>query len=155
MIIYGWGKGLKHVAYAGIEKCPHCKNFGHFWVCEHSSHATLYFFKVAKWNKKLVCMCETCEHGWEIEPAHQADVLKRTIGLPTGEQCTQIWARLNGAVNQALTTGGERGSEETVRLISQAIAETVQALNAQYQEDHVAYVASRFVAYLQDPDRPQ
>jgi hypothetical protein len=102
MIIYGWGKDLKQVAYAGIEKCPNCKNYGHFWICEHSSHAKLYFIKVAKWNKKLLYMCQTCERGWEIEESAKEDAIKRTIALPTGEQALQMWTRLDSAVNDAL-----------------------------------------------------
>lgn len=155
MIIYGWGKDLTQVAYAGIEKCPHCKNFSHFWICEHSSHASLYFIKVMKWNKKLLLMCQTCERGWEVEEAQKEDVLKRTIGLPSVEQCAKMWTRLNASVNQALSGDGEKGTEETVRRITNAITETVQELKATFQEDHVAYMTSRFVAYLQDPERPQ
>jgi hypothetical protein len=154
MIIYGWGKDLKQVAYAGIEKCPNCKNYGHFWICEHSSHAKLYFIKVAKWNKKLLYMCETCERGWEIEETAKEDAIKRTIALPTGEQALQMWTRLNSAVNNALTGAGELAQEETVRLIINVITETVKELKATYQEDHVGYVAGRFIAYLQDQDRP-
>jgi len=155
MIIYGWGKDLKQVAYAGVEKCPNCKNYGHFWICEHSSHATLYFIKVAKWNKKVLYMCEICKQGWEIEEAAKEDAIKRTIGLPTGDQCLQIWTRLESAVNAALTGGGEKGKEETVQLIRNAITATAKELKATYQDDQVGYVAGRFIAYLSDQDRPQ
>jgi len=154
MIIYGWGKDLKQVAYAGIEKCPNCKNYGHFWICEHSSHAKLYFIKVAKWNKKLLYMCQTCERGWEIEESAKEDAIKRTIALPTGEQALQMWTRLNSAVNDALTGVGD-GQEETVRLITNVIIATVKEFKNTYQEDHVGYVAGRFIAHLQDQDRPQ
>jgi hypothetical protein len=154
MIIYGWGKDLRQVAYAGIEKCPNCKNYGHFWICEHSSHAKLYFIKVAKWNKKLLYMCETCERGWEIEDSAKEDAIKRTIGLPTGQQCMEMLTRLNSAVNNALTGAGAEGQEETGRLIGNVFTEAVKELKRSYQEDHVGYVAGRFIAYLQDQDRP-
>ena len=155
MIIYGWGKDLKQVAYAGIEKCPNCKNYGHFWICEHSSHAKLYFIKVAKWNKQLLYMCETCERGWEIEEAAKEDVIRRTIGLPTGEQALQMWTRLNSAVINALTGPGKQEQEDSVLLITNVVSATVKGLEATYQEDHVRYVAGRFIAYLQDQDLPQ
>jgi hypothetical protein len=155
MIIYGWGKDLTQVAYAGIEKCPNCKNYSHFWVCEHSSHASLYFIKVARWNKKLLFMCQTCERGWEIDAARKEEVLQRTVSLPSVEQCGDMWSRLNASVNKSLVGVGETGKEETVLLISNAITEAVKELKATYQEDHVAYVVSRFIANLQDPDRPK
>jgi hypothetical protein len=154
MIVYGWGKDLKKVAYSGIEKCPNCKNYGHFWVCEHSWHAKLYFVKVAKWNKRLLYMCDTCKRGWEIEESAREDAIKRTIGLPTLEQCLELWNRLNSDVNNALTAAAVQGQEQTVRVIGSAINETVKDLRGKYQEDHVGYVTSRFIAYLEDQDRP-
>ena len=51
MIIYGWGKDIKKIAYAGISRCLNCGNFSHFWVCEQASYASLYFVKLVKWNK--------------------------------------------------------------------------------------------------------
>jgi len=155
MIIYGWGKDVKQVAYAGIEKCPHCKNHGHFWICEHSSHATLYFIKVAKWSKKLLYMCATCERGWELDESVREEAIKRTIGLPTEEQCLQMWSRLDSASSKALTASREMANDQTIQMLGDAIAATVEELKAMHQEDHVTYVAGRFVAFLRDQDRPR
>lgn len=154
MIIFGWGKDLKQVAYAGIEKCPNCKNYTNFWICEHSSNATLYFVKVAKWKKKLLYMCETCDRGWEIEEAAKEETIRRTIGLPTREHSVEIWSRLVSAIHAAQTPADEQRHEEILRLVENAIITTVDELKSTYLEHDVDYVAARFIAYLQDPDAP-
>jgi hypothetical protein len=46
-------------------------------------------------------------------------------------------------------------SQAHSRLITNVITATVNELKAVYQEDHVGYVGGRFIAYLQDQDRPQ
>jgi hypothetical protein len=153
MIIYGWGKDLKQVAYAGIDKCPNCKNYGHFWLCEHSSHASLYFIKVVRWNKKLLYMCQTCERGWEIDEKAGNEAIERTIRLPSPEQCVTMWTRLDTAVSRAVDYPIAVGGQSAITPLSAAIGKTIEELKTEYQHDHVGYIANRYIAFLQDPDK--
>ena len=152
MIFVGWGKDLKKIAYAGIEKCANCKNHGHFWICEQSSKATLYFVKVAKWNKKQFFMCEKCKRGWEIPEEKQAELLKMTVGLPTIEDCTQIFTQLTLAYNGA--EAANRGKEEAEKMesIRISVTEKITELEKTFQGDYVEYVVSRFLPYVNDRD---
>jgi len=155
MLIYGWGKDLKDVAYAGIEKCPQCKNWSHFYICEHSSHASLYFIRVAKWSKKWVYVCKVCSHGWEVEEGKKDELIRQTVYLPSQEQCLQMWTRYDKAVSEALDRGTDKGQEAVVSLIREAITATLDALKETHQDDHARYVAQRYVAFLQDQDTPK
>lgn len=150
MIIYGWGKDLKKVGYAGIAKCANCNNFSHFWVCEHSSHASLYFIRIAKWDKKLVCLCGTCERGWEIEPAKQDEVIRQTLALPSYEDAHTMWGKFEKSVSQAIDENERNGQEVLMASVTEAITSTVEQLKREYQVDHALYVAGRYVTYLQD-----
>jgi zinc-ribbon family len=153
IVFYGWGKDLKPVAYAGIEKCPRCKNWAQFSVYEQTSHASLYFIKVARWGKKLYYRCETCKGGWEIEEQAKEDAIKRTIGLPPAEQLVQMWAHLDTSAANAITAGS--GSDRLPELLGLALTNAVEQLKTEHQPDHVAYIANRYVAYLRDTDRPR
>ena len=74
MIIIGWGKNVKEIGYYGIEKCPHCRNYVDFDVCELSNNVKLYFFTVAKFNKKRYLRCGACGCGYELDESQYGDV---------------------------------------------------------------------------------
>jgi hypothetical protein len=155
MIIYGWGKDLKEVAYAGIDKCQQCKNWSHFHICEHSSHASLYFVKVLKWNKRCVYVCQTCSHGWAIDESKKDDIIRQTISLPSKDHCALMWNRFDQAVSQAIDQGRGGGEEAMFASVRLALTNTIGVLKQTFQEDHTHYLAQRYVAYLQDQDRPK
>jgi hypothetical protein len=154
MIIYGWGKDLKEVAYAGIEKCGQCKNWGHFALCEHSSHASLYFIKVARWNRKFVLVCRTCNNGWQIDESKRESLIRQTISLPSQEHSGLIWNSLDQAASAAFDQKVADGQEVAMAAACVALADTVESLERQFQQDHIRYVAQRYVAFLQDQDKP-
>ena len=149
MIFYGWGKDLKQIAYAGIEKCPNCKNFGHFWLCENSSYASLYFVTVAKWNKKYFLMCELCQKGCEIDNAAKDELLRTTIAIPTKGQVVDIWNRLDKAYSDAVALPGNHG-EAVLHYVNIAI----EQMKSTYSSNHISYVASRYGDCLEDDDPP-
>src|SRR5437868_1491094 len=128
MVIYGWGKDLKELAYAGIEKCARCKNWGHFSVCEHSSHASLYFIKVARWGHRCVLVCKTCSHGWEIDAGKREQLLRDTIRLPSEELCNLLWTRFDRAAALTFDQEKDRGLDAAVAAAWQALAATAENL---------------------------
>lgn len=149
MIFYGWGKDLKQIAYVGIEKCRNCKNFGHFWLCENSSYASLYFVTVARWSKKYFLMCELCQRGFEIDKTAKDDLLRTTVSLPTRSQVEEIWNRLDKAYSEAVTSAGEQGD-----LIFRNVDEAVQQLSVRHSRMHISYVSNRYADWLGDDDPP-
>jgi hypothetical protein len=154
MIIYGWGEGLKDVAYAGIEKCHNCKNWAHFQVCEHSSYASLYFIKVARWNRKCVCVCKACNRGWEISDDKRDEVIRMTVNLPSEQQCLDMWTLMDHEKSRVCRHERHNGEEAVAKAVWTALADVILGLKQTYQDGHVQYVARRFVAHLQDEDRP-
>jgi hypothetical protein len=148
MIIYGWGKDLKKIAYAGIEKCSNCKNHSHFWIGETSSHATLYFVKVAKWNKKYYFCCETCQRGFEIAPGRLDELLRASVKLPSQQQCREIWDHLDLAARHALDQ--KLPPDELVKHFFQTIGDDVALLKKKFQAEYVDYVAGVYVRYQMD-----
>jgi hypothetical protein len=147
-VIYGWGKNLKEIAYAGIEECSACKNYSHFSICEHSSNATLYFIKVARWNKKLVYVCKTCNQGWQLDDAKREDILWKTISLPSRDMCAAIWDRFMRHASETHEREKANGKQAIAIAVTASVRATTDALKQAYQEDHVNYVAYRFCAYL-------
>lgn len=150
MIFYGWGKDLKQIAYAGVEKCPNCKNFGHFSLCENSSYASLYFVTVAKWNKKYFLMCELCQKGCEIDAAGKDELLRMTIAIPPKEHVAEIWNRLEIAYTDAEAMPGDH-----TKAFAYTLNAALMQLKSAYSENHVAYVANRYAQWLKDDDGPQ
>src|SRR4051812_17695799 len=124
MIIYGWGKDLRKLAYAGIEKCPNCGAVAHFWLCERANNASLYFLKIAKWNRQFLLMCQSCENGWEILPELRDETLRRTLALPSPEECEEIFGylekRVLGYLQKCSTEGAMPSTEHYGKLLKEA-----------------------------------
>jgi len=149
VIIYGWGKDLKQVAYAGIERCQNCSNFGHFWLCEQSSYASLYFVKVAKWNKRLFLMCQTCQRGWELEQKDKASIIRSTLGLPTPQDCQELWDEIGRRISLTAARIDQLGHLEPVSAVWETTFNNIVfELGRRHDREHVKYVLSRFVASL-------
>ena len=74
-MVIGWGKNIKEIGYYGILKCRNCKNYADFDICELSSNVKLYFFTVAKYNKKRYLRCGTCGCGYELNKSQYDELL--------------------------------------------------------------------------------
>jgi len=148
MIIYGWGKDFKEVAYAGIERCLNCGNFGHFWICEQASFASLYFVKVLKWNKRLFLMCQTCQRGWEIEAKDRQSILRSTVGLPTPQECEAIWGEVEKAVSLAASISQASHIEPTTGFWQNTLESIVTEVGRRHDSEHVRYILGRYLTSL-------
>lgn len=67
MILFGYKKGGKRIAYVGFHNCNNCNNLTNFYLYETSFRPTLYFVPIAKFNVKYFMMCSICEGGIEID----------------------------------------------------------------------------------------
>ena len=152
MIFYGWGKDLRQIAYAGIEKCQNCRNHSHFWICESASYAELYFIKLAKWNKKSFLMCETCQRGVELAQSKINEIISTTIALPSYDSVCEMWKQLDSNVSESAS--GLTDGHEIMEAIQASIAKSSTQLRERIDPGHVDYVVSRFVRFLSDTDVP-
>jgi hypothetical protein len=151
MFYASWGKKLKPLGYAGIEKCGNCKNYCNFWISEHASQVKAYFIQVAKFNKKFLYHCEICDASWEIPAGKKDEMLRCSTALPTPENCWHLWDCLNDAVTTAAraATNGDLSEK-----ISAALKDQLQTLSGRFPRDHVAYVGRQYLEFLHDEDRP-
>lgn len=94
MIIFGWGKKAKEIAYLGIHKCSNCKNYCRFDLYELANRISLYFIPVAKWGKKSYRVCSTCETGFEVAQPEKTELLRVSINLPAAEDVAAVWDSL-------------------------------------------------------------
>lgn len=146
-IVFGWGKKGKVVGYAGVEKCPHCRNWAHFSIYEMANNVRLYFVPVAKFNTKRYLVCGTCDTAWEIESNKVKDALATTAALPTP---ATVAAAFNRCQQMVLSHAKDVSEfpEESVALIR-------DQLSKEYGTNLASYVIPRAFGSLVDDDKPR
>jgi len=147
MILAGWGRGARAIAYLGIGKCQGCRNWDHFQLFETQRRVTLYFVPVAKFATHYYAVCNCCQAAVELSKA-EADVLLRdSVAVPSPDDAEVIWQSLmEAACDESLETP-EQGF---------AVLEArAKELKTRYSDDHVEQVLSAFVGYVTDEDRPR
>ena len=146
-VFIGWGKKGKQVGYAGVEKCPHCRNWSHFTIREVSNRVRLYFVPVAKFNTKRYLVCGTCDTAWEIEPTKAKATLAASAALPAPQTVLAAFTRCQQMVLTHVKDIGEY-PEESMTLIR-------DQLGKEFGTSCAAYVLPRACASLVDEDRPK
>ena len=93
--------------------------------------------------------CDSCQSGWEIDQQKKDEVLKATIALPSAEEAGALWRHFEQVVANVLSQpAGENLAERVVA----ALLEARDRLQTSFQPEYVAYVLSRYFAYLKDTD---
>ncbi len=95
MIIAGWGKNAKKIAFSGINRCPNCKNWAPTNVYELATKASLYFIPVAKFNRKYYLVCSLCQAGWELDEKAKETLLRESVTLPDEKTAVGAWNTLS------------------------------------------------------------
>jgi len=160
MIILGWGKKAKQLAFIGIEKCENCKNWCRFDLYKMSRRITLYFVPVAKWGKTYYAVCSTCEAGFEISEPQAQELLKKSVHLPDASETERLWLNLMGVEQWAREAGrkefGASGAEVRQVLRDQFdINQYAEQWRGRYTDDEIAYALPLFRKYLEDNDLPE
>lgn len=145
MIVAGWGKGSKKLAYLGIAKCGNCKNWVHFNLFEVANKVSVYFVPVAKFNKKYYMVCGVCNAAIEISAEQKDEALKASLALPGSDTVQVIWDGLGDAFKTAAAAADP----------GKAIDDAIDDLKTIYPGDHVDYVTQTYVKWLKDEDRPK
>jgi len=151
MIIFGWGKGAKKLADIGFNKCPNCKNYSWFYLCELSSKVKVYFVPVAKFNKKYYMVCSVCSAGLELTSKEKDEILRESVEFPSQELSIEIWNKLDdmfSKLSEAMETDKSLDAEE---FIERATSE----LREQYDEKYFDVVAQTYLQYINDDDLPK
>jgi hypothetical protein len=91
IMIVGWGRESKQLAYLGIRKCPNCKNYSNHHMYLTQRKVTAYFIPVAKFNKKYFYACAICQAGYEIEESSKDDFLSYSARIPNEFDFNRIW----------------------------------------------------------------
>lgn len=146
MLIVGWGKRGKQVAYLGIEKCPNCRNWAHINMQELSSQVRLYFVPVAKFNKKHYAVCGVCDAAWEIDASDVPRLLRESVSIPSSEQAAVIWNRIDALMRQH--------SDDLAEFPEQGLNLLRKQLQREFSESWADYVFKRRLAAMVDTDRP-
>ena len=91
MLIAGWGKDAKVLAFVGLMKCQNCNNYSMWYLVEISSKVKVYFIPVAKYGSKYFVMCNVCENGYEVDKDKKNEILEESVQLPEADKIVQIW----------------------------------------------------------------
>lgn len=145
-IIAGWGKDAKVIAYVGLIKCEHCRNYAHWYLYEIGKKVTLYFVPVAKWDKKWYIVCGVCEASAELNKAEKDEILQESAELPSAEDVMVIWDALTSALDRAVENGGD---------VAEAFDKALGRLENQHSESSIGYVYGVYMESLQDEDPPE
>ena len=86
MILFGYRKGGKRIAYVGFHDCNNCHNLTNFYLYETSFRPTLYFVPIAKFNVKYFMMCSICEGGIEIDKEKALAVREENIDFDDSQK---------------------------------------------------------------------
>lgn len=160
MILVGWGKKAKQLAFTGIEKCRNCKNWCRFDLYEMSRRVTLYFVPVAKWGKTYYVVCHTCQAGFEVGEPEAQELLRKSVGLPDALNTEMLFLTL--VQNERFVRDACRkehgASDAEVRQIVRGqfdIGKYTALYRGRYRDDEIAYALSVFATYLHDDDLPR
>lgn len=67
MLIVGWGSDVRVLGeLLDHEVCENCNNTCPWQIIETSKKASVYFIRVAKWEKRYFCACPVCHRGREL-----------------------------------------------------------------------------------------
>lgn len=150
ILIAGWGKNAKEVAYLGVLKCDNCKNHSHFSLYEVANKVTVYFIPVARFNKKNIIGCSICECGWEIDETSKQQLLRENMGTPSKEIFISIWDEISDEINERLY-----GKDDSSIDLESVIEEISTKLKRTYTGRHVETVMMRFLGCAMDTDKPE
>ena len=146
MILVGWGRNAKSIAYMGISKCPNCRNWDHFQLFETKRKVTLYFVPVARFATHYYVVCNRCEAAAEVSKEKANEILRESIAVPSPDDASVIWKSLMDAASDDSLETSEQGSA--------ALQERVTELESKYSKDNVEHVLAAFIGYVSDDDRP-
>ena len=147
MIIAGWKKKAKQLAYLGVKKCPHCNNYCHFYVIEMADKPSLFFVPVAKLNKKHYAICSLCEICWEVDEGEELNkLLTASVRVPTEENYRYIWR----VFEEFITRADELASDGIT--LEEGLNGAIVELNKTYSKSDVEHVYSTFLTAVTDED---
>ncbi len=153
-VFFGWGDKAKDIGYAGIEKCPHCKNYTHFYLKEIAKSFSLYFIPVAKWDRKVYLVCPICEACYELDEndkKYYFDLMYRAL---SPEKTQDLWADALNCFSNFVEAGNKDLSQQSVLI--EMLKNTFDELKYKYGDsDYVKDVVGKAFKYIVDDDKPE
>ena len=151
MLLVGWGKGAKQIAYLGVYKCSNCKNYSHFHLYELANKIKLYFIQVAKFNKKYIIACETCEAGHEIDEETKNNLLQISVEIPNRDGFIEIW----NYNDERLIARIKIQNNLDDKWFEHIINETRDVFCKRFNISQINHVIKKYAEFFQDEDRPK
>ena len=154
MLIAGWGKKGKEIAYFGIMKCGLCRNHSDHRLYEYSQRVTVYFVPVAKFNTKYYLVCDICDAAREMDRSRKDEVLGMTINIPRREDFYRLWQELTQLYEQTIVSVAE-GRIHASELLNHLESSFKQRNQVILPDRQLDYVYSRFILLITDDDLPK
>lgn len=136
LFLFGWGKNAKIIAYLGIIKCGHCKNYSHFHLYETYNNIKLYFVPVAKFNKKYIMACDTCQAGIELNENQRLKILQESINIPPKEEYIKLWNIIDNQLCEVLSNMIDDFKDNNLQGNLSNLSEEQQKLMAKLQSKY-------------------
>lgn len=154
IIIGGWKKSAREIAYLGINWCPNCKNYDHFAMYEIATKVNLYFVPVAKFKKKFIWACELCEAAWEVDEEKRGDLLRESATIPDRDYVTNLWNEIDQELSSAIGAARSPENSDSVDLL-ELIEGYRDEFLGRHESKQATYVIDKYMEFLADPDKPE
>lgn len=154
MIIAGWGKKGKEIAYFGYMKCEHCKNHSEHRLFEIANRVTLYFIPVAKFNYHYYLVCEICDMGREIDKDRKDEALRLTLHIPDSMNFRWLWRELDNELNNSITDIADQKITPS-ELFDHVKEKYMRRFEGHFPTNQLEYVYNRFVLRVTEDDGPK
>ena len=153
-VFFGWGDKAKDIGYAGVEKCPHCKNYTHVYLKEISKSFSLYFIPVAKWDRKVYLVCPICEACYELDEENKKiyfDIMYKAL---SDEKTQELWGDAISCFSDFAEKGNRDFSDEKVLL--EMLTSTSEKLKYKYGDsEFVRDIIGKAFKFIVDDDKPE
>jgi hypothetical protein len=150
LIIFGWGKEAKKVAFVGIAKCENCRNYGPFHLYEIAKKVTLYFVPVAKFSRKYYSVCSICEAGFEVGESGRLEIMRRSLLYESEVSVISLWRDLIYIDKEERDQGIDPALKFTPTELERMKAKMVSG----FCKAELDNVFDCYGQYLKDADRP-
>ena len=155
-VVFGWGKKGKEIGYVGIDKCPNCRHYVHFYIYEYANRVNVYFVPIAKFNKKHYLVCPVCDAAYELSDDLKNEYFSKMYSAMDSQSSQDIFSTSIEIISENIEEEFSKDNIEIDEKISNLINLCIKKLDKKYHnKEYIDKVARVAFQYLLDEDKPE
>ena len=143
-LLVGDNKDKKEIAYMGLRHCSNCNSLTHFSLFEVESNYKVLFFKVPKFDKSHVFLCEKCGSGIEIENDRIKSIVNDFKHISSREECNTIFSEIETFMETKISEKDSLSSQ------IESLGGLKESVELKYEDNHVRHVFNAYSRYLKN-----